>query len=254
MTTQRVRVTSRDGQNVANVERQLREAILSGEIPAGAVTSQVALAERLGAGRTPIREALRLLERDGLVVSAPNRRVTIARLSGDDAEELYIMRIALETIAIRLTVPRLRSADIAELEGCMAQMEHYMRARDRVGLRTPHRAFHLGLVTAAGQRGVREISALFDHAERYRLAHGAYDDRDRGMRDSEHRSLLDAVTAGDAARAARLLAEHFANTARLIFTGLDPGRDDSRLRAALAAAAPGSESALDGRRSSGGQG
>lgn len=237
-------MVSRDGQNVATVERQLREAILNGEIPAGTVISQVALSERLNAGRTPIREALRLLEREGLVIGAPNRRVTIAQLSGADAEQLYIMRIALETTAIRLTVPRLASADIAELEGYMAQMEHYMRARDRVGLRVPHRAFHLRLVAAVGDRATREITSLFDHAERYRLAHGAHDDHDWTLRSAEHRALLDAAIAGDAELAARKLAEHYAHTAGLVFMGVDPGRDVSRLREALRIAAPGSESAL----------
>jgi DNA-binding GntR family transcriptional regulator len=244
MARERTRVVTRDGQNVANVQRRLRDAILNGDIPAGAVTSQTALGQELEVGRTPIREALRLLEREGLVVSAPNRRVRIAELSGTDAEELYIMRIALETIAIRLSVPVLTPADIAELEGYMAQMEYYMRLQDRIGLRNPHRAFHTGLVGASGQRVVTEIAQLFDHAERYRLGHGAYSDQDWRLRSDEHRAILDAASAGDADRAARKLAEHYAHTAKLVFAGLDPDHDVSRLRATLKEVAPGSEEAL----------
>src|SRR5689334_16751770 len=90
---------TRDGQNVALVHDRLREAILNGEIPAGQATSKNTLARNLGAGRTPVREALRLLQREGLVLSEPNRRVRIADLSASDAEELYVMRISLEAIA-----------------------------------------------------------------------------------------------------------------------------------------------------------
>src|SRR3954466_7502581 len=143
---------TRDGQHVALVHTRLRDAILRGELPAGQTTSQVTLARDLDVGRTPLREALRMLQREGLVVSEPNRRVRIAELSTAAAEALYVMRIALEAVAIRITVPTLTSTDIAELEGYMAQMDHYMRADDRRGLRLPHRAFHDRLVSAAGER------------------------------------------------------------------------------------------------------
>src|SRR3954449_10655230 len=103
------------GQSFVAVHARLRAAILSGEIAEGAVTSQATLAERFGVGRTPLREALRMLQREGLIISEPNRRVRVAGLSADDVEELYIMRIALEAIAIRLTVPVLSATDIAEM-------------------------------------------------------------------------------------------------------------------------------------------
>src|ERR687889_810805 len=145
-------VVTRDGQNVALVHDRLRAAILRGELSAGQTTSQVTLARDLEVGRTPLREALRLLQREGLVISEPNRRVRIAELSSTDAEELYVMRIALEAVAIRITVPALKSSDFAELEGYMAQMDHYMRVEDRMGMRVPHRAFHDRLVRGAGER------------------------------------------------------------------------------------------------------
>ena len=164
---------TRDGQHVALVHDRLRAAILLGELPAGQTTSQVTLARDLEVGRTPLREALRMLQREGLVVSEPNRRVRIAALSSTDAEELYVMRIALEAVAIRITVPTLTSTDFAELEGLMAQMDHYMRSDDRMGMRVPHRAFHDRFVRAAGERVTTTIGQLFDHGERYRLRYGA---------------------------------------------------------------------------------
>jgi DNA-binding GntR family transcriptional regulator len=235
---------TRDGQHVALVHDRLRAAILRGELPAGQTTSQVTLARDLDVGRTPLREALRLLQREGLVVSEPNRRVRIAGLSSTDAEELYVMRIALEAVAIRITVPRLTSPDIAELEGFMAQMDHYIRADDRPGMRAPHRAFHDRLVRGAGERVTTTIGQLFDHAERYRLAFGATTPERWDQRRAEHRAILDAAAAGDGDLAARHLAAHYAQTARFIFAALDPGHDLARLRTTIATVAAGAEDAL----------
>jgi len=111
------------GQSFVAVHTRLRAAILSGEIPEGATTSQAMLAERFGVGRTPLREALRMLQREGLVISQPNHRVRIAELSSEDAEELYIMRIALEAVpeaagtvvVLNGDVPLLRAATVASL-------------------------------------------------------------------------------------------------------------------------------------------
>jgi GntR family transcriptional regulator, rspAB operon transcriptional repressor len=233
---------TRDGPHVALVHERLRNAILRGEIEAGATTSQTALAEQLGAGRTPLREALRMLQREGLIISEPNRRVRIADLSSDDAEELYIMRIALECVAIRITVPILTSDDFAALEGYMAQMDHYMKEGDMRRWRAPHLAYHNLLVSGAGPRVSEEIEQLFDHAERYRLRWGT-----EGVwtqRKAEHRGIIDAAAARDQDLAALRLAEHYARTAGLIFAGLDPDHNLLRLRETMRTVAPGSEGKL----------
>jgi DNA-binding GntR family transcriptional regulator len=235
---------SRDGQHLVLVHERLRDAILRGEVPAGHTTTQAKLASEFEIGRTPLREALRMLQREGLVVSEPNRRVRIAELSASDAEELYVMRVAFEAVAIRITTPRLVSADLAELEGLLAQMAHYMQTRDNIGFRKPHRAFHLMLVSGAGERGTETIGQLFDHAERYRLAFGANTPIVSAERRVEHRSIVDAVSAGDADHAARLLVAHYLHTAELILAGLDPGHDLARLQTAIEAVAPGAERVL----------
>jgi DNA-binding GntR family transcriptional regulator len=225
------------GQSFVAVHTRLRAAILSGEIPEGGITSQATLAERFGAGRTPLREALRMLQREGLVISQPNHRVRIAELSSEDAEELYIMRIALEAVAIRVTVPVMTAADLAELDGLMAQMDHYVKLRDAAGYRDPHRQFHHRLVYAAGPRVSDEIGELFDHAERYRRRFGAAGSWE--ARRAEHQTIVDAAAAGDRERAADLLASHYLHTVRLVFGELDPDHDLARLCETVAIVAPG---------------
>jgi DNA-binding GntR family transcriptional regulator len=231
---------TRDGQNVMVVHDRLRDAILRGEIAPGEATSQVALARQLGVSRTPLREALRLLEREGLVLSQPNRRIRIADFSIADLEGLYAMRIALETVAVRMTVPTLGPEDFAELEGLMAQMDHYMRAGDQVRMDVPHARFHAVFVAAAGGRLTTTIAQLFDHAARYRLAYGAatqpsgYEERR-----AEHRSMIEAASARDADLTAERLALHYAHTAMTVVGKLAPEHEPLLLRAAIETTAPG---------------
>jgi DNA-binding GntR family transcriptional regulator len=232
----------RDGQSVAAVHERLRAAILRGEIEAGALTTQARLGGAFAAGRTPLREALRLLQREGLVIAEPNQRVRIAPLSPADAEELFTMRIPLEVVALRITVPTLTSNDVAQLEGYLAQMRHYEKLDDQAGFRAPHRAFHQLLVAAAGARVTAEIAELADHSERYRRRFGGVGRWEE--RRGEHRAILDAAAAGDVDRAAERLAAHYAHAAALVFVGLDPGHDLARLRTAIRTVAPGAEAAL----------
>jgi DNA-binding GntR family transcriptional regulator len=232
----------RDSANVATVHERLRTAILRGELEPGAIIPQGSLAAAFDAGRTPLREALRMLQREGLVISEPNRPVRIAPLSQQDFEEVYIMRVALETVAIHLTVPTLTSSDFADLEGFMAQMDHYQKAEDQTGFRGPHRAFHHRLIAGSGLRVSAQMDELSDHSERYRLRFG--DSASWQERRGEHRGILDAAAARDADLAAKRLAEHYAGTAALVFKVLDPEHDPERLRSAIEAVAPGAEAAL----------
>jgi DNA-binding GntR family transcriptional regulator len=238
LTTSAVRGPSRDGLNVAAVHEQLRQAILRGDVPPGPATSQLVLARELGVGRTPLREALRMLQSEGLVISEPNRRVRIAELSIADAEELYVMRILLESVAAQITVPTLGDRDIAELEGLMAQMDHLIHAG--ASIREPHREFHARFVHAAGPRVAAQIAQLFDHAERYRLfALGAAEPDHHRLRRAEHRKILAAAAAGDAQATGEALTAHYLRTAKLVAEALDPDYDLARLRVAIAFVAPG---------------
>lgn len=226
----------RDGQNLAAVCEQLRTAILNGEIQPGASIPQGALAASLGAGRTPLREALRMLQGEGLVLSAPNRKVRIADLSEEDAEQLFVMRLALEVVAIRITVPKLTSNDIAEMEGYLAQMEHYLKVGDQFGYSAPHRAFHMRLVAESGPRVCSEIARLADHSERYRIRFGGSGGWTLGR--AGHREILNSAALGQSEEAASRLASHYEQTARIVLRGLDPEWDLSRVHTVVQAVAP----------------
>jgi GntR family transcriptional regulator, rspAB operon transcriptional repressor len=217
--------------NVEEVYRRIRELILEGEIPAGTVMSQVAMADDLGVSRTPLREALRMLQSEGLVDAQANRRVTVKPISATDLEELVVMRVALETEATRLSVNRLGPEDIAALEGRLAEMAHFAQEKDYARWQHPHSAFHRGLTAPAGARVNAMLAQLSDHAERYRRVHIARSPK--AWQTEGHREILDAAKKGDREGAARLMAGHLSSNAFDVMELLEPGYDAARLRQTL---------------------
>jgi DNA-binding GntR family transcriptional regulator len=220
-----------NGQNTDDVYERVRTAILDGELAPGAVMSQVALAEELGISRTPLREALRMLQSERLVEAEPNRRVRVAPMSPADLEELYVVRVTLEAEALRLSVPRLTPEDLARLEGSMAEMAHYAEAKDYRRWGGPHRQFHRALTAHAGGRVNDMLGQLFDHAERYRRLHIGHGPS--AWATAGHREILDACKAGDRDQSAGLLASHLARTGLEVSELLDPAYDPVQLRTAL---------------------
>ena len=157
-TERRMSDTAPARQSVEHVHRMIRESILDGSLTPGETMSQVALADELGVSRTPLREALRMLQGEGLILSEPNRRVRVAPLSLADVEELYAIRIPLEVTALRLSIARMTPEDIAELEGYMAAMAHFAGDEDYARWYVPHQAFHRGADPARG-RALRRAAA-----------------------------------------------------------------------------------------------
>src|ERR1700723_2996833 len=108
------------GAIVESLYATLRQAILLCELPPGSILSQVQLAKRFGVNRTPLREVLRMLEREGLVQSKHNRRIRISGFSVTDWEEIYVARIALESLAAKL---RIRTMTLAMIDQMSAAAE-----------------------------------------------------------------------------------------------------------------------------------
>jgi DNA-binding GntR family transcriptional regulator len=215
------RAGSRD--NIAAIHDELREAILRGDLAAGAVLSQLRLAEEFGVSRGPVREALRLLQREGLVEAQLNRRVRIADVSVDDLEELYAMRIVNEALAVRATVPRLTPRGLQELYTALEEMDA-LAGVDVHTWEEPHRRFHRGLV-----------EQLSDHAERYRRVYIAGDPRAWSVGAAEHRMIYEAAERGDANGASEAAVQHLARTALTVLANLAPEHDPSLVRGAMQA-------------------
>jgi DNA-binding GntR family transcriptional regulator len=237
---------SRD--NIAAIHDEVREAILRGDLRAGAVLSQLRLAEEFGVSRGPVREALRLLQREGLVEAELNRRVRIADFSVNDLEELYAMRVVNEGLAVRATVPRLTAQELQELHRALEEMDT-VAGVDVHAWEEPHRRFHRGLVTHAGQRLMRLVEQLSDHAERYRRVYIAGDPRAWSVGAAEHREIYEAAERGDANGASEATVQHLARTALTVLANLAPEHDPSLIRGAMRASLAPDQPARSLRRS-----
>lgn len=203
------------------VHDSIRRAILTGDLEPGQELSQVQLAKRLGISRTPLREALRLLEREGLVESPPNRSVRVAGFSLEDLDQVYSIRLVLEDAAIRMSVHRLTPEELAAMEGHMAQMAHFAAAEDYDRWSVPHREFHRTLVRHAGPRFGATLSQLSDYAERYRRLYTTATPRSWEQGHREHRAILDAVKLRQVDQAAHALTQHLARTAMSVIALVD---------------------------------
>jgi DNA-binding GntR family transcriptional regulator len=222
------------GEHVEFTHAQLRSAILRGDLAAGETVSQVDLAAALGVSRTPLKEAIRLLQREGLIESEPNRRIRIAVATLEDMEELYVARLPLEAVGVRLTVPRMRSDDIAELEGLLAQMAHFAEQRDHELWERPHRRFHAGLLAGGGLHLRQLCGQLADHTERYRRFYQDYGERAWSAIAEEHRAIVAACRDGDTDLAVERLVLHLSHTALSAMAVVAPDREPVKLLTVLA--------------------
>jgi DNA-binding GntR family transcriptional regulator len=214
------------------VYSSLRESILNGSLPPGESLSQVQLASQLGVSRGPLREAVRMLQREGLVEAEVNRRGRVSSFSIDDLEQLYAMRIVHESLAIRINVPRFTRRDIDALRACLRKMEA-LAGHDLRQWQAADREFHFTLLAHAGDRLMRTIRELYDHADRYRWLYIKGVPRALSIAASEHEQIVEASADGNAAAAATALARHLARTALTVITHRAPEHDPTTVRAAI---------------------
>jgi DNA-binding GntR family transcriptional regulator len=215
---------------------ELRRYILDGRLEPGAAFSQVQLAQQLGISRTPLREAVRLLQMEGLVHSEYNRRVTVAPLTLPGCEQLYAMRIALEPLAVRLSVPNLSADELTALGAHLNDLDDAVDQNDLERGRQTHRLFHFGLFARAGELLVARVADLWDHAERFRLLYTREASTEISLQrlaSAEHHAILDAARGGAAEDAAVLVAEHLGRVVLTTLASVDLRYNPIAVRTAL---------------------
>ena len=194
------------------VYQELRARILDGSIEPASTLNQEALAARLGLSITPLREALRRLEAEGLVRLEAHRTMTVTPLTRRELNELYAVRLRLDPFAAALAAKNATDEQLTEIEGI---------ARRR-GERTPqailqlNRVFHRTVYSASGNLVlIGVLDQLWNRTDRYRLIvlHDRIHERSAG---EEHREIATALKARDAERVEDLVQQHVEKTQRLI--------------------------------------
>jgi DNA-binding GntR family transcriptional regulator len=202
------------------VAGHLREWILDGEFPDGAPLRQEEIAQRLGVSRPPVREALRLLEGEGLTVLRPRRGYVVASLDVGDVEEIFEIRERLEELAGEFAARNRTAADIDALAALVAEMEALEDPIDAAAFGAANAAFHARIFQAAERpRLTRMMLPLRDAVDRY-IRLGGVLASDMGQVRTDHRAIFEAFRAGDPKRLGALSRAHVAATGARLVTAL----------------------------------
>jgi DNA-binding GntR family transcriptional regulator len=183
----------------------MRHAIMIGDVRPGARLSIAELSELFGMSSTPIREAIRVLEADGLVVSEPHRGVWVRTLTAAEAQELALVRAPMEGLATRLAVPNLEPRAIARLEELQAEMIKAVATADDMTMTRANSEWHQHIYEASG------TTFLFRQIMRLWIPYPWTRIWDSGRREAalrQHEEILAAIRFNNAERAGQLMHDH----------------------------------------------
>lgn len=188
------------------VESMLREAIAKGEILPGERLLQEELAKKLGISATPIREALRRLEALGIVTHETNKGVRVAEIRPEDAAEVYLIRSALEALAVEQATPKLQPADLDEMERIQAQIEEHTNRGELHLLRGLNMDFHFIVYRASGMKRLENMIELLWTMYPWDTLY-VIEGRAQGSSE-EHRAILKALRERDPRAGAEAMKYH----------------------------------------------
>ena len=199
----------------------LKHAIITGEIPAGERIVETDYAERLHISRTPLREALRKLERDGLVEYVLRRGVVVRAFTIADVEEIYTIRNALEMLTLPAIIQKATPADIAELRAMLREMDPYDEKNMIEELSPRARNFHARLTSISGMKRIlRVIEGQDEYIRRFSAMSISKEDR-RHAAHAEHYKLVDYVEQKDLESFERLMRKHIERSKQTCLLALE---------------------------------
>lgn len=227
----------RSANNVQELYAWVRAAILNGKIGAGEPISQSQLAAELGVSRTPLREALRMLQAEGLIVSELNQRMRVASMTAEGIDSLYAARITLEALGLSLTIPRLSKEDNGRIQQTLKHMNAHSWTGDRAAWEVQHNAFHGFLVmhvgSVLGSTMLDTITNFQLRAERYRRLYVKSDPKASATAAEDHARIVDAVVGKRSEQAIMALADHLARTAQRLLALYAPDFEPKAVHNAL---------------------
>lgn len=193
---------------VSQAYEGLKRIILEHQVPLGGKLNEAELAAALGISRTPVREAINRLEKEGLVQIFPQRGAFVVRFSEKDVFELFLIRENLEGLAANLAAEKMNEDGLAKLESCIQGFEEpFTKSAIRRYAKEDFR-FHQTIVALSDcQRLIKVVSTLYDHIRIFRLTRLGLSIR---MKTSlaEHRLLVEAFQKRDREEAEQIMRQH----------------------------------------------
>ncbi|MCR4934346.1 MAG: GntR family transcriptional regulator [Lachnospiraceae bacterium] len=198
------------------VFQTLRKAILTGELMPGERLMEIHLAQKLGVSRTPIREAIRKLELEGLVTNIPRRGAQVAEISERGLRDVLEVRRALDTFCAELACERISDEEKEALKEACKDFEDAVETKDATVIAKADVAFHDIIIGATGnERLVALLNNLAEQMYRYRFEY-IKDVSQHGKLIEEHRVLMDAILKGNIIGARDAAREHIDNQEKSI--------------------------------------
>ncbi len=202
----------------------LEEEILTGTLPRGTALAEIALSERLGVSRTPIRAALHRLADDGLVKIVPNRGAVVLGIDESDLVDIYKVRMRLEGLASASAAENINAADVIELRESVELSEFYLSKKDTEQIKELDTAFHRIIYRASGNKQLEKIlTELHRKIKNYRKLSLSVDGRLEASI-KEHREILSAIEARNAALADRLTSSHIEKALENLILAVPKGK------------------------------
>lgn len=192
----------------------LRQAILTGEMEPGERLMEIQLANKLGVSRTPIREAIRKLELEGLVIMIPRKGAEVAHITVKDMRDVLEVRSALEELAATLACKNVTPEHIDELKTANRVFEAAIVSKDVVAIVNADVTFHNIIYSMTdNQRLIQLINSLSEQMYRYRLEY-VKDARSHSILISEHADIINRIASRDEEGAKEVISQHIGNQER----------------------------------------
>ena len=194
----------------------LRQAILKGELAPGERLMEIQLAEKLGVSRTPIREAIRKLELEGLVLMIPRKGAEVARISEKSMRDVLEVRRSLEELAIELACERMTEEDFKELDLAQNAFKKAVAGGTAMEIAETDEAYHDIIYNSTGNtRLVQILNNLREQMYRYRVEYLKNNEVYEQLLE-EHEFLIQAVIKHDKAQAKDIICRHIDNQEKAI--------------------------------------
>lgn len=194
----------------------LRKAILTGQLKPGERLMEVHLANRLGVSRTPIREAIRKLELEGLVIMIPRRGAEVARITEKSLKDVLEVRRALDALSVELACDRIVEADLERLREACRHFEKVAKGADASVIAKADVSLHDIIVEATGNRRLQQlVNNLSEQMYRYRFVYIQEESRHDNLV-AEHREIYESIASRDKERASAAAKLHIDNQEKAI--------------------------------------
>ena len=208
----------------------LRQAILKGELKPGERLMEIQLANKLGVSRTPVREAIRKLELEGLVLMIPRKGAEVAEITRQDMEDVLEVRTALEELAVKDACDHITDAQLSELKKASNEFKKaLLEGKDLVTCADADMHFHDVILSATNNRRlIQMLNNLSEQMYRYRMEY-LKDERTHKTLIEEHDAIRRALKKHDKVKAGPAIRVHIDNQKRSILESLTEKEEDEEL-------------------------